>query len=71
MNKQQAIKLLPLVNNHESMTLLDFYVDTRAEEIKELLTTADMSSCIRYQAQIEELRKLKKLRDTVIKVGNT
>ena len=46
MNKQQAIKLLPLVNNHESMTLLDFYVDTRAEEIKELLTTADMSSSI-------------------------
>lgn len=70
MNKQQAIKLLPLVNNYDSMTLLDFYITTRVDEIKESLTTAELNSFTRYQAQIEELRRLSKLRDTVIKVGN-
>jgi len=70
MKKQEAIKLLPLVNNYESMTLLDFYITTRIEEIKEFLTTSEINNVIRYQAQIDELRRLKKLRDTVISIGN-
>lgn len=70
MKKQEAIKLLPLVNNYESMTLLDFYITLRIEEIKEFLTTSEINNVIRYQAQIDELRRLKKLRDTVISIGN-
>lgn len=69
MKREQAVKLLPLVNNYDAMTLLDFYINTRIDEIKEFLTTSELNSVIRYQAQVDELRRLKKLRDTVISIG--
>lgn len=66
MTREQANKLLPLVNNIPALDALSAYVDGRIEQIKDQLLHATPPDVLELQAQAKELRKLKTLREVVI-----
>lgn len=66
MNKKNAEKLLGLVNSKSNMDAIVFYVDLRIDYLKEQLVSAStVEDLRRYQGAIEELKRLKTLREEV------
>ena len=66
MKKEQANQLYLFVNDKPTMEALKFYIDLRIEALKEILTKADSLDDIRRtQGAIEELKRMKNIRDEV------
>jgi len=66
MNKKDAEKLLILVNSRPNVDALEFYMGLRIDFLKDQLTSATSIEEVRkYQGAIEELKRLKTLRDEV------
>jgi hypothetical protein len=67
MKKKDAEFLLPLVNSKEMMDRLIHYMELRVSHLKESLVAAsDIEGVKRLQGAIEEVRRLKSLRDEVL-----
>lgn len=67
--KQLASKLLMIVNNKQLIDVLNEYCDYRISDLKEKLSTAELSEVQKLQASIKELRRFETLRDEVLEVG--
>jgi hypothetical protein len=66
MIKQEAEKLYFLVNDKVSMDALQFYASYRIEVLKEFIATAlDLNDIRKAQGAIEELKRMRHLRDEV------
>lgn len=66
MIKKDAEKLYFLVNDKAAMDALSHYMLYRIEVLKEQLVTAtEMNEVIKLQGAIEELKRLRHLRDEV------
>ncbi len=66
MKKEQANQLYLLVNEKSNMDALKFYADLRIEALKEVLTKAETIEDVRRtQGAIDELKRLKVIRDEV------
>lgn len=66
--KQQYRELLPLVNDKDTMQLLQTYVDSRIEKYRSLLEVQkEHPRILEMQGAIAELRRFATLRDEVIK----
>lgn len=67
MRKEDAQKLLFVVNNKETMDSLQHYMNLRVEHYKDLLTyAANYEEVRKYQGAIEELLRLRTLREEVL-----
>lgn len=67
MKKEDAQKLVTLVNNKENMDALSHYMNLRVDHYKDLLTYASNYEEVRkYQGAIEELHRLRTLREEVL-----
>jgi hypothetical protein len=66
MIKQEAEKLYFLVNDKTSMDALQSYANHRIEVLKEFLTASlDLNDIRKAQGAIEELKRMRHLRDEV------
>lgn len=66
MIKEDAIKILPLFHNLESVKSLEYYISLRIEEIKkELLVADDIDEIRGLQKSAQELKKILSLREKV------
>lgn len=63
MTKEEAQKILPLVNNKQCLDALETYLGLRVEELKESLVKANDDQ---IRGAILELRRMKHLRDEVL-----
>jgi|TARA_R110000803_G_scaffold148179_1_gene213607 hypothetical protein len=62
-----AKKLLPLVNVKKNTDALEIYMDYRIDELRKLLEQhEDIYNITKAQGAIQEIRRLKSLRDEVI-----
>ena len=62
-----AKKLVPLVNVKKNTDALEIYMDYRIDELRKLLEQhEDIYSINKAQGAIQEIRRLKSLRDEVI-----
>ena len=59
-------KVILLVHDQNAMEALNAYLDSRINDLKESLTMAEGDQVIRLQSAIQELRKMKKLKDVVL-----
>lgn len=67
MNKQDAQRLSGLVNSKDNMDDLVFYMDYRISVIKDRLMGAkDWEEVLRLKGAIDELSRLKSLREEVL-----
>lgn len=67
MNKQDAQRLTGLVNSKVNMDDLTFYMDHRISIIKDrLVSVKNWEEVIRLQGAIDELSRLKSLREEVL-----
>ena len=67
MIKEIAKKLVPLVDSKKSSDLLEVYMSHRVEELHKLLEQhEDMYNITKAQGAIQEIRRLKTLRDEVL-----
>jgi hypothetical protein len=65
--KETARKILPLVDSKKNSDLLELYMNHRIEELHKLLEQhEDMYNITKAQGAIQEVRRLKTLRDEVI-----
>jgi len=65
--KEIASKLVPLVDNKKNSDLLELYMNHRVEELHKLLEQHDdIHNIARAQGAIQEVRRLKTLRDEVL-----
>jgi len=68
MDKQFYRTLLLLVNDKDTMDRVHAYVDARIEVLRDQLeTTQNLDRVTALQGAVRELRRLKTLRDEVIK----
>jgi len=68
MDKATCRGILPLVNDRDQMDRLEIYVAARIEAHRDLLETQrDEKRIIAIQGAVAELRRIKTLRDEVIK----
>ena len=68
MDKQDYRQLLMLVNNEEQYQRLLTYVDARIHQIRQFLDNEkDHHRILEMQGSIAELKRIKTLRDEVIK----
>lgn len=65
MRKQEAEKVLPLVNNKQAMDALEYFLDLRIEILKESLVHMSPHT-EQTRGAIHELRRMKNLRDEII-----
>jgi len=66
MKKEQYRELLPLVNDHDSMTRLALYAEHRLEVLRSYLETQkEPTKIYELQGAIAELRRIATLRDEV------
>lgn len=62
-----AKKLVPLVDSKKNSDLLELYMNHRIEELHKLLEQhEDMYNITKAQGAIQEVRRLKTLRDEVL-----
>ena len=67
MIKEIAKKLVPLVDSKKSSDLLEVYMNHRVEELHKLLEQhEDIHNIAKAQGAIQEIRRLKTLRDEVL-----
>jgi hypothetical protein len=67
MEKVLAKKILPLVNDIEKYPLLQDYVDTRIETMRNFLeNTKEHEKILEVQGAIAELRRFQTLRDQAL-----
>lgn len=67
MIREIAKKLVPLVDSKKNSDLLELYMNHRIEELHKLLEQhEDMYNITKAQGAIQEVRRLKTLRDEVI-----
>ena len=67
MIKETARKILPLVDSKKNSDLLEMYMQHRIDELHKLLEQhEDMYNITKAQGAIQEVRRLKTLRDEVI-----
>jgi hypothetical protein len=67
MEKVLAKKILPLVNDVEKYPLLQDYVDTRIETMRNFLeNTKEHEKILEVQGAIAELRRFQTLRDQAL-----
>ena len=67
MIKETARKILPLVDSKKNSDLLELYMNHRIEELHKLLEQhEDMYNITKAQGAIQEVRRLKTLRDEVL-----
>ena len=67
MLKETARKILPLVDSKKNSDLLEMYMQHRIDELHKLLEQhEDMYNITKAQGAIQEVRRLKTLRDEVI-----
>ena len=67
MIKETARKILPLVDSKKNSDLLEMYMQHRIGELHKLLEQhEDMYNITKAQGAIQEVRRLKTLRDEVI-----
>lgn len=67
MIKEIASKLVSLVDNKKNSDLLELYMNHRVEELHKLLEQHDdIHNIARAQGAIQEVRRLKTLRDEVL-----
>ena len=67
MIKEIAKKLVPLVDSKNSSDLLEVYMNHRVEELHKLLEQhEDIHNIAKAQGAIQEIRRLKTLRDEVL-----
>lgn len=67
MIKEIASKLVTLVDNKKNSDLLELYMNHRVEELHKLLEQHDdIHNIARAQGAIQEVRRLKTLRDEVL-----
>lgn len=67
MKKEDAEKLLPLVNNKAALDALLHYMIVRTEAHKNSLTVASsFDQVVNYQGAIQELMRIKNLKDEVL-----
>tara|TARA_R100001015_G_C4585012_1_gene141022 strand:- start:396 stop:614 length:219 start_codon:yes stop_codon:yes gene_type:complete len=65
--KEIAKKLVPLVDSKKSSDLLEVYMNHRVEELHKLLEQhEDIHNIAKAQGAIQEIRRLKTLRDEVL-----
>jgi len=57
--------IIKLVTNKEYFDLLVYFLARRIETHKDALTVADLDNVVRLQANIQELKFIKGLRETV------
>jgi len=69
MEKETAIAILPLVNDLQNMEYLNFYIDKRITLLQKNLEAEPDEKVIRQlQGRIQELRRLKTLKDDVQRI---
>jgi len=69
MEKETAIANLPLVNDLQNMEYLNFYIDKRIALLQKNLEAEPDEKVIRQlQGRIQELRRLKTLKDDVQRI---
>jgi len=69
MEKETAIAILPLVNDLQNMEYLNFYIDKRIALLQKNLEAEPDEKVIRQlQGRIQELRRLKTLKDDVQRI---
>ena len=67
MIKELAKQMLPLVNTKKNTDILELYMNYRVDELHKLLEQhEDMYNINKAQGAIQEIRRLKTLRDEVI-----
>ena len=67
MIKELAKQMLPLVNTKKNTDILELYMDYRVNELHKLLEQhEDMYNINKAQGAIQEIRRLKTLRDEVL-----
>ena len=67
MIREIAKKLVPLVDSKKNSDLLEVYMNHRIEELHKLLEQhEDMYNITKAQGAIQEVRRLKTLRDEVL-----
>ena len=67
MLKEIASKLVPLVDSKKNSDLLELYMNHRVEELHKLLEQhEDIHNIAKAQGAIQEIRRLKTLRDEVL-----
>ena len=67
MIKEVAKQLLPIINVKKNTDALEVYMNHRIDELHKLLEQhEDMYNITRAQGAIQEIRRLKTLRDEVI-----
>ena len=67
MIREIAKKLVPLVDSKKNSDLLELYMNHRIEELHKLLEQhEDMYNITKAQGAIQEVRRLKTLRDEVL-----
>ena len=67
MIKELAKQMLPLVNTKKNTDILELYMNYRVNELHKLLEQhEDMYNINKAQGAIQEIRRLKTLRDEVI-----
>jgi|TARA_X000001388_G_C2118269_1_gene80457 hypothetical protein len=65
--REIAKKLVPLVDSKKNSDLLELYMNHRIEELHKLLEQhEDMYNITKAQGAIQEVRRLKTLRDEVL-----
>ena len=67
MIKELAKQILPLVNTKKNTDILELYMDYRVNELHKLLEQhEDIYNINKAQGAIQEIRRLKTLRDEVL-----
>ena len=67
MIKELAKQMLPLVNTKKNTDILELYMDYRVNELHKLLEQhEDIYNINKAQGAIQEIRRLKTLRDEVL-----
>ena len=67
MTPEIAKKLLPLVNSKNNLDALEIYMESRIIDMhRNMLQGYDMKAMYQAQGAIQELRRLRTLRDEVI-----
>tara|TARA_R110002126_G_scaffold50240_2_gene138718 strand:- start:1193 stop:1411 length:219 start_codon:yes stop_codon:yes gene_type:complete len=67
MIKELAKQMLPLVNTKKNTDILELYMNYRVNELHKLLEQhEDMYNINKAQGAIQEIRRLKTLRDEVL-----
>lgn len=61
------LKLTPIIHSKEVMEALNYLLDFRISELKDRLVTADISDVRGIQVTINELKKLKGIREEMLK----